>query len=231
MDRHLSPRARAVLKELRARANPENVAGMARFGINPENALGISVVDLRKMAKGIGKSHALALELWSSEVHEARILAAFVDEPSKVTEGQMDNWVEEFDSWDVCDQVCCNLFDRTPFAYEKAAEWCRREEEFVKRAGYVMMACLAVHDKAAEDRPFIEFMKLIEMGSADERKYVKRAVNWALRQIGKRNKRLNEAAIKTAGSISKIDSKAARWVASDALRELRGETAKRKVGL
>ncbi len=201
--------------------NAKNVEGMARFGISTNNTLGVSIYDLRPIAKQIGKSHALALQLWGSGIHEARILASYIDDAGKVTEAQMEKWVSQFDSWDVCDQVCSSLFDGTKFAYDKAVEWSRRKEEFVKRAGFVLMACLAVHDKNANDEKFLAFLPIIKRESCDERNFVKKAVNWALRQIGKsRNKRLNKAAIKTAKEISKIGCKAANWIASDALREL-----------
>jgi 3-methyladenine DNA glycosylase AlkD len=218
-----------VTSRLRSMANPRNVEGMARFGINPETTLGISVTELRKVAKGIGKDHYLALELWDSGLHEARILAAIIDEPGKVTVQQMEHWVAGFDSWDVCDQACTCLFDRTPYAFRKAVEWSHREEEFVKRAGFALMAGLAVHDKAASDDRFLTFLEHVKSESWDNRKYVKKAVNWALRQIGKRNRSLNEAAIEVAADIRGFDSKAARWVASDALRELRSEAVQRRL--
>ena len=209
-----------IIKKLKSLSNPENVAGMARFGINPEDTLGVSIPTLRKIAKETGKNHALALELWKSGIHEARILAAFVDNLRDVTEEQMERWVKDFDSWDVCDQVCSSLFDRTPYAYDKALEWSRREDEFIKRAGFVMMAASSVHDKEASDNKFIKFISIIKKESADDRNYVKKAVNWALRQIGKRNSVLNKKAIEAAKEIQKLDSEAARWIASDAIREL-----------
>ena len=210
-------------------ANPENVAGMARFGIKTEKALGISIPPLRAIAKRTGKNHILAGELWSSGIHEARILACFIDSPKQVTPEQMERWASEFDSWDLCDQCCSNLFDKTPFAYQKAAEWSAREEEFVKRAGFVLMAALAVHDKKARDDKFIRFLPIIVRESDDERNFVKKAVNWALRQIGKRNKKLNVFAIDTAREIQERISPAARWIASDALKELTGESVQRKL--
>jgi 3-methyladenine DNA glycosylase AlkD len=209
-----------VLAQLRALANPDNVAGMAQFGINPNNTLGISVPTLRQMAKNIGQNHELAQELWASGVHEARLLACFIDSPKKVTEAQMEAWVNDFDSWDVCDQCCGNLFDKTPWAYQKAVEWSSRDEEFVKRAGFALMAYLAVHDKKAPNEKFTPFLPLIRREATDERNFVKKAVNWALRQIGKRNRALNALAIETAQAIQQLDSKAARWIAADALREL-----------
>lgn len=206
-----------IIKKLKSLANPEAVAGMARFGINPKNTYGVSIPALRKMAKEIGKNHILAEDLWKSGVHEARILAGMIDAPEMATDEQMERWVKDFDSWDVCDQVCGNLFDRTAFAYKKAMEWSKRKEEFVKRAGVVMMAELAVHDKNVCDEEFLRFLPVIKRESTDERNFVKKAVNWALRQIGKRNACLNREAIKTAQEIQKIDSRAARWIASDAI--------------
>lgn len=209
-----------ILSRLKALSNPKNVAGMARFGINPNNTYGVSIPALRAMAKEVGKNHILAQGLWDSGVHEARILAGFIDEPRLVSEKQMEKWVKDFDSWDVCDQVCSGLFDKTAFAYPKAVEWCGRKEEFVKRAGFVLMACLSVHDKKAKNEVFLSLLPLIKREAIDERNFVRKAVNWALRQIGKRNPNLNKRAIRLAEEIKEIDSKSARWVALDALREL-----------
>lgn len=212
----------AIMRRLRAMADPGQLEGMARFGINTEHALGgITVADLRKLAREIGREHDLALELWETGVHEARILASMVDEPALVTETQMEAWVADFDSWDLCDQVCGNLFDRTPFAFPKAVEWSSRREEFVKRAAFAILAWSASHNKEAADRDFEAFLPIIRREATDERNFVRKAVNWALRQIGKRNARLNAKAIGTAERIAKLDSKAARWIARDALRELR----------
>ena len=209
-----------VLKRLNSLSDPKALEGMARFGINPKNTYGVSIPNLRKMAKEIGKDHLLAKQLWSSSIHEARILAGFIDDKRKVTEAQMEQWVKDFDSWDVCDQVCMNLFDKTPFAYRKAIEWSKRDEKFVKRAGFALMATLAVHDKKAEDKQFEKFLPIIKRGSSDNRNFVKKAVNWALRQIGKRNMNLNRKAIETAKEIQKMDSNSAKWIAYDAIREL-----------
>jgi 3-methyladenine DNA glycosylase AlkD len=216
----MHPSSESILEHLKSLANPENVAGMARFGISPENTYGISIPALRKIAKQVGKDHELAQRRWDSGIHEARILACFIDEPAKVTGAQMDRWAADFDSWDVCDQCCGNLFDRTPFAYQKALEWSDHEREFVKRAAFALMAYLAVHDKQAPDSQFEAFLPVISRESRDERNYVKKALNWALRQIGKRSLYLNERAIEIAEEIKRIDSKATRWIASDALREL-----------
>lgn len=210
----------SILAHLHSLANAENVAGMARFGINSQGTLGISVYALRKLAKPIGKDHKLAGELWASGIHEARILAAFIDDPSLVTAEQMDAWAADFDSWDVCDQACTSLFDRLPLAWGKAVEWSGREEEFVKRGAFALMAGLAWHDKKAADEQFLPFFPLIEGEAYDGRNYVKKAVNWALRNIGKRNLALHARAIETAQQIAQQPSKSARWIAADALREL-----------
>jgi 3-methyladenine DNA glycosylase AlkD len=216
-----------IINILKKQRNKYNIEGMARFGISSKNILGVRKPVLRKMAKEQGKDHRLALDLWASGIHEARILACLIGEPCEMTERQMEDWVGEFDSWDVCDQCCGNLFDKTSFAYRKAEEWAGRDEEFVKRAGFVLMAELAVHDKKAGDEQFFSFLNIIKREANDERNYVRKAVNWALRQIGKRNRRLNHRASKAAEEIQALESKAARWVAADALRELRGDTVQR----
>lgn len=218
-----------ILQRLKAFANPDAVAGMARFGINPKNTYGISIPTLRKLAKEIGKDHLLAQQLWSSGIHEARILASMIDDPKLVTEKQMEKWVKDFDSWDVCDQCCGNLFDKTLFAYQKAIEWSGKEKEFIKRAGFALMAWLAFHDRKAGDREFTKFLPTIIRESTDERNFVKKSVNWALRQIGKRNRSLNKRAINAAKEIQKIDSKAARWIAADALRELTSDKIQKRL--
>lgn len=218
-----------IIQKLKTLSDPEAVKGMARFGINPENTYGVSIPDLRKIAREAGKDHALAQQLWSSVIHEARILAGMIDVPEMVTDMQMESWVKDFDSWDVCDQCCSNLFDKTKFAYQKATEWSERKEEFVKRAGFVLMATLAVHDKKAADKEFLKFLPIIKDESIDDRNFVKKAVNWALRQIGKRNLNLNKMAIKTAGEIQQIDSKSAMWIAADAIRELTDEAVQNRL--
>jgi 3-methyladenine DNA glycosylase AlkD len=211
-----------IIKDLRSQKNPKNIAGMASFGINSKGTLGISIPYLRNLAKKIGKDHNLAGKLWKSEIHEAKILAAFIDIPEKVTEKQIEAWVKDFDSWDVCDMVCGNLFDQTPFAYNKAFELSKRSEEFVKRTGFVLMAALSVHDKKISDEKLIKFFPIIIREAEENRNFVKKAVNWALRQIGKRNSNLKKEALKTANIILKKypDSKSANWVAKDAIREL-----------
>jgi 3-methyladenine DNA glycosylase AlkD len=210
-----------VIDTLHALGAPENLPGQARYGIDVSNSLGISAPKLRALAKKMGRSHDLALALWSSGIREARILAALTDEPAAVTEEQMEAWARDFASWEVVDTCCCNLFDRTRHAYSKAAEWSLREEEFVKRAAFSLMACLAVHDKKSADAIFESFFPLILRECCDYRNFVRKAINWALRQIGKRNLRLNELAIQVSLEMQRIDCRGAHWVASDALRELR----------
>lgn len=210
-----------VIKSLKSLADTKNLESMAKFGIDTKTALGIALPTLRKMAKEIDIDHKLALQLWDSNIHEAQVLASMIDDPKQVTEKQMEKWVKGFHSWDQCDQVCGNLFDKTSFAHDKAKEWSTRKDEFEKRAGFVLMATLSLHDKHAADRNFIQFFPLIKKESTDDRNYVKKAVNWALRQIGKRNLLLHEKAIYVAGQIQEIDSKTAKWIASDAIRELK----------
>lgn len=218
-----------VIALLKSQSNPRNVEGMRRFGINSRNAFGLSVPQIQRIAKKIGKDHGLAERLWASNIFEARAVAAMIDDPRLVTEEQMESWVRDFDSWALCDGTC-SLFDKTPFAYQKALEWSDRDEEFVKRAGFALMAELAVHDKAALDEKFLQFLPVIKREATDERNFVRKAVNWALRQIGKRNLMLNSSAIKTAEEIAKMDSRSARWIASDALRELRSEVVLTRLG-
>jgi len=218
-----------ILKKLKALSNLKAVEGMVRFGINPENTYGVSVPNLRKMAKEIGKDHSLAQQLWASGIHEVRILASMIDDPNQVKKRQMDAWIKDFDSWDVCDQCCMNLFDKTPMAWEKAVEWTKREKEFEKRAGFTLMACLAWHDKESPDKKFLVFLLAIKRKADDDRNYVKKAVNWALRNIGKRNLSLNKKAIETAKEIQKMDSRSAKWIASDAIRELTSEAVQKRL--
>jgi len=216
------PRCEDVVRQLRDLANPADRAGMARFGITTDRALGVHVPVLRRLAKSLGRDHDLAGELWATGIHEARLLAGFVDNPAQVTKRQMDAWVRDFDSWDLCDLVCSDLFDRTPHAWTKAFAWSARRPEYVKRAGFVLMAALSVHDRAAVDADFGRCFPTIVREATDARNFVRKAVNWALRSIGKRNLVLNRRAVAVARRIEQIDSKAARWIARDALRELTG---------
>lgn len=218
-----------VIGKLKSLKDPEAVKGMARFGINPKNNFGISVTKLREYAKEIGKDHNLALKLWGSGIRDARMLAAHIDDPKLVTEEQLEKWVYDFDSWDVCDNCCMHLFYKTQFVYEKIVEWSKCEKEFVKRAGFTLIASLSIHDKKSNDKIFEEFLQIIKRESTDERNYVKKAINWALRQIGKKNRNLNIKAIKIARGIRKIDSKSARWIATNAIKELTDEKVKYKL--
>ncbi|TXK52899.1 DNA alkylation repair protein [Pontibacter qinzhouensis] len=212
--------AAAVLAQLETLGNPTDREGMSRFGISTEHALGIRMPVIQKLAKELKRNHELALELWQTKVHEARLLAVYLADPKQVTEDLMEQWVSDFNSWDLCDQTCGVLFDRTPFAFSKAKEWAQREPEYQKRASFVMMATLALHAKKSPDEQFLQFFPLMIAKADDNRNFVKKAVNWALRQIGKRSLTLNQAAIAAAEEIKQQPTKSARWIATDALREL-----------
>ena len=218
-----------VLKRLKVKAKPDQLAGMARYGIVVQKRLGVSIPELRKIAKEIGKNHDLALELWKTGISDALILASMIGEPKKLTEEQMEEWVKDFNSWDVCDQVCNNLFNKHSLVWKKILDWSQREEVFVKRSAFALLSCLAVHDKEAPDEKFIDFLSVIKRESVDNRNFVKKAVNWALRNIGKRSLNLNRAAIKVAGEIQQIDSKASRWIASNAIRELKSNAVQKRL--
>ena len=209
-----------VLAELHQLANATNVAGMARFGIVGKKLLGISVAQLRAIAKRIGRDHELAEELWSSGIFEARILAAFIADPKQLTRRQANAWAKDFECWADCDGLCIHLFRKTLFSHDLAIAWSHRREELVKRAGFTMMATLAVHDKSTSNEVFRNYLGRVQEAVTDERHNVKKGVNWALRQIGKRNPILNREAVRMAKRIQKKDSTAARWIAADALREL-----------
>ncbi len=218
-----------IINELEGLSNHEYIEGMARFGINHKKTYGVRMPELRRIAKNIGIDHELAEKLWNEGYIETKILASLTDDPNMVTEGQMEKWVIGFDSWDVCDQCCMNLFRKTSFAYKKIFEWSTREEEFVKRAAFTLIAVLAVHDKQAADDKFEQFFPLIIRESTDNRNYVKKAVNWALRHIGKKNIHINQKTIEIAEQIHEIDSKSARWIVSDALRELKSEKVQKRL--
>lgn len=224
------PTVDQVLAELQARANLDQLDGMARYGMSVEKRLGVKVPDLRTLARQIGRDHSLALALWQSGIDDARILASMVDEPAKVNEAQMDAWVQDFNSWDVCDQVCMNLFEKSPLAWQKVHDWAQRDEEFVKRGAYALMACLAWHDKQARDEQFVELLPVIRAGATDERNYVKKAVSWALRNMGKRNPALHAVAMQAAAELGQLDSKAARWIARDVARDLSSESTQNRLG-
>ncbi len=215
----MDPRFQPLLDRLNALANPAHTAGMAHYGIETENALGISVTTLRELARGI-KSHELAIQLWNTGIHEAQMIASMVDDHKQVTPDQMESWVSDFDSWDICDGVCGNLFSKTPYAREKAIAWCSREEEFVRRAGFAMIAWLAVHQKQASDDYFLDFLPLIAKGAEDDRNFVKKAVNWALRQIGKRSPGCWQASMDLCLKLADHPSRSVQWVVKDARKEL-----------
>jgi 3-methyladenine DNA glycosylase AlkD len=219
----------SVLRDLRALADPKVRAKMAYFGVRVEKAHGISTPELHRLAKKIGKNHELADQLWASGIHEAKNLASMIGEPGKVTDAQMERWARGFDSWDVVDGACCYLFAYSPLAWKKAFLWSRRKEEYVKRAAFSLMAYLSYKDKSAPDARFIRLLTIIERESRDYRNFVKKAVNWALRNIGKRNRALNRAAIRTARQIRAFDSTTAPWIAADAIRELAGPAVQKRL--
>jgi 3-methyladenine DNA glycosylase AlkD len=200
---------------------------MARYAIVAPRAFGVSVANLRVMAKGIGRDHALAAQLWASGWYEARMLATLVDDPALVTRRQMDQWARQFDNWAICDTACFHLFDRTPHAWSKVDAWSRRREEFVKRAGFALIASLGVHDKKAPDVEFLRRLPLIETAATDERNFVKKAVSWALRVVGRRNRALHAEAVELALRLKASDARSARWIGSDAYRELTGPVVQR----
>ena len=210
----------AVVASLKRRATKGVRDGMARYGIPSDRAFGVSVGALKKVAQGLGRNHALAAALWDTGWYEARMLAAFVDEPARVTPAQMDRWCRDFDNWAICDTVCFHLFDRTPHAWRKVAEWSALRDEFGRRAAFALLWGLTVHDKHADDERFAEALVLVERAATDERHFVKKAVNMALRAVGKRNARLKLAAVTVAKRLADSPQAAARWVGADARREL-----------
>ena len=218
-----------TLRELRSLGEQRNVDGMARFGIRAKIVYGVAKPRMDELARRIGKDHKLALELWASGVHDARILAGLIDLPEKVSARQMEKWVRDFDNWDVCDGTCCHLFVFAAPAWKKAIAWSRRDPEFIKRAGFALMAYLACHDKKAADSRFRGLLPLIDRQAYDERNFVRKAVNWALRNIGKRNLRLNREAIRAAERIRRQGSRSARWIAADALRELKSPAVRARL--
>jgi len=209
-----------VLKDLKSMGKEKNIRGMGKFGIKTENNLGVSVTDIRKYSKKIGKDHGLALDLWKTGIRDARMLAACIEDPEKVTESQIEDWVKDFDSWDICDHCCGHLIDKTSFSYKKAKEWAKREKEFEKRAGFALIAWLALHDKKVNDKEFEKFFPLIKSESIDNRNFVKKAISWALRNIGKRNLKINKKAVELAKEIKKIDAVSSKWIANDVIKEL-----------
>jgi len=218
-----------VVAELRRLGTKHNVEGMARYGIRAKKVLGVSKPKLDALAKKVGKNHSLGLGLWSTGIQDAKILAGLICEPEKVTGEQMELWVRDFDNWDSCDGTCCHLFVFADGAWEKAFAWTKRKDEFQKRGGFALAAYLAYRDKNVADSKYLKFLKVIEREAGDERNFVRKAVNWALRNIGKRNLRLNRAAIAAGRRLRKKDSRTARWIAADALRELEGEAVQARL--
>lgn len=221
--------AEEIVEYLKSKADPQRAEGLARYGIRHGDALGIPVPELRRLAKEIGRDQGLAGALWLTGIHEARLLATMIAEPKMMTEAQMDGWVSDIESWDLCDQACLNAFVYSPYAYQKAYEWSRRPEEFVRRAGFAMIATLAQHDKKAPDERIREFFPLILEAADDERNFVKKAVSWALRTLGKRSSSLYQEALQIAGQLKEMDSKSARWIGNDAFRELSGDAVQARL--
>jgi len=221
----------AALHALEAMSTAKDRDNLTRFGIEAPKAFGVSMANIQKVAKSTGRSHALAAALWSTGWYEARLLTSFVDDPSEVTPAQMDRWCRDFDNWGVCDTLCFNLFDRTPHAWAKITRWSGRRDEFVKRAAFALLWGLTVHDKAAGDRSFVEGLALIESAADDDRHFVKKAVNMALRAVGKRNRALHGAAMATARRLAEAPGPSARWVGKDALRELTSASVRRRLGV
>lgn len=218
-----------ILRQLKSKSRRDQLDGMARYGMNIEHRLGVSIPELRLIAKKTGKHHELALGLWKTGIADAKILAAMIDDPALLSDEQMEYWVKDLDSWDVGDQVCMNLFEKSPLAWRKVEEWSKRDEEFVKRTAFGLLACLAWHDKKANDDQFLQLFNVFERGAPDERNSVKKAVSWALRNIGKRNLRLNKAALNEVARLRLMDSKSARWIASDVIRELESEAVQQRL--
>jgi 3-methyladenine DNA glycosylase AlkD len=223
------PRLADILASLQALSTPRDLANLQRFGITSANALGVSMANVQKVAKQIGRDHATAAALWGSGVYEARLLAAYVDDPAAVTMSQMDAWCRDFDSWGVCDTLCFVLFDRTPHAWRCVDRWARARPEFVRRAAFALMASLAVHDKGADDAPFAERLPLVEEAASDQRDLVRKGVSWALRTTGRRNMALHGAALAVSKRLAAAADAGSRWVGKDAVRELTGPIVARQL--
>jgi 3-methyladenine DNA glycosylase AlkD len=223
------PRVNDTLRLLEKRGTKANREGMARYGIVADKVFGVSVTNIRTIAKGLGKDHNLALALWNTEWYEARMLTPFIDEPEKVTASQMDAWARDFDNWAICDALCFHLFDRTPHNWRKIEQWSKRKEEFVKRAGFALLAGVALHDRKAPDAPFLKSLKLIENAANDERNFVKKGVSWALRSVAHRNNALHAASVDLATRLAASDDKTERWVGKDVLRDIMRPVILKKV--
>ncbi len=224
-----APRVAETLRWLEHRGTRKNREGMARYGLPKERAFGVSIGDLQRRARTLGRDHDLAQALWDTGWYEARLLAAFIDQPERVTSAQMDRWARDFDNWGICDTVIMHLFDRTPHAWRKVPVWCARQGEFVRRAGFAMLASLALHDKTSGDTPFLNALKLIRKASTDERNFVKKGVNWALRSVGQRSAALHAAAISLAEELALEEAATPRWIGKDALRDLQRPLVQKRV--
>jgi len=216
----LDDQVRAALAWLKRKSTRATLEGMARYAIPSDHAYGVPMKDIKALGTTLGRNHALSEALWDTGVYEARMLASFVGDPARLTPAQMDRWCRDFDNWAFCDAMSFNLFDRSPHAWTKVTQWSGRRNEFEKRTAFALLWSLSVHDKAAGDEPFIRGLALIEREAGDERNFVKKAVNMALRAVGKRNRALNTAAVEIARRLAGSDDATARWVGKDALREL-----------
>ena len=225
----INTQANAVIAALKRVATKPNRDGMLRYAIPNDKAFGVSMSEIQKLAKTIGRDHELALALWETGWYEARMITAFIDEPDRVTKAQMDRWCREFDNWAICDTLCFKLFDRTPYAWSKVVEWSRKKDEYVKRAAFALLASHAGHDKQATDQQFLDCLPLIERAAADERNFVKKGVSWALRGIGRRSIVLNKASVELAERLANSSAAPARWIGRDALRDLNGRVARKQL--
>jgi 3-methyladenine DNA glycosylase AlkD len=225
----IEERVAAAVEDLKAHATEHTLKGLARFAIDAPSAIGVSMTDMKAIAKRAGRSHELAAALWLEGWYEARMLACLVDDTGQVTAEQMETWAADFDNWAICDTACFCLFDRTPYAWHKVEEWAGRDEEFVKRAAFALLASLTVHDKKAPDKPYLRGLAYIEKAASDDRNFVKKSVNWALRSVGKRSPALHTAAIEVAKRLAASPQPAPRWVGKEALRELVGESVTRRI--
>jgi 3-methyladenine DNA glycosylase AlkD len=220
--------ALAALEKMSTKRDRDN---LKRFGITAGKAYGVSMANVQALAKRLGRSHELAAALWDTGWYEARLLTSFVDEPERVTPAQMDRWCRDFDNWGICDTVCFHLFDRTPHAWTKVAQWHDKRAEFVRRAAFALLASLALHDKRAADRQFVEGLAFIELAATDDRNFVKKGVSWALRLIGRRNRALNREALASARRLAASPEAAARWVGKDAVKELTGTIVQSRLAI
>jgi 3-methyladenine DNA glycosylase AlkD len=222
-------RVQAALSSLEKMSTKRDLDNLDRFGITAARPFGVSMANLKVLAKRLGPNHELAAALWDTGRYEARMLATLIDEPARVTPAQMERWCRDFDNWGICDTACFVLFDRTPHAWAKVSEWSDRRGEFAKRAAFALLACLALHDKQAADEKFLEGLRLIEHGATDDRNFVKKGVSWAIRLIGRRNTALNDAAVIVARRLSDSANAAAKWVGRGAVKELTSAAVRKKL--